>query len=323
MPDLYVDGSWVSALAGGRRTIVCPADGQVVGEVDEAGPEDTAFAIDAAHRAFNEGSWPTTSARERGDLLLRTADLLERDADAVAEAESMDTGKRLVESAYDVADVVSVFRHYGRTAAEDSGRIVDTGNPDVVSRVVHEPLGVCGLIAPWNYPLLQASWKVAPCLAAGNTFVLKPSELTPHTSIHLMRLLEEAGLPAGVGNLVLGAGPEAGALLAEDTRVDLVSFTGGLQTGRHIMAAAAATVKKVALELGGKNPNIVFADADLEVALDYALTAVFLHSGQVCSAGARLLVQEEIHDDFVDALSTGPAPSGWAGRGTRRPRPGR
>ena len=214
----------------------------------------------------------------------------------------MDTGKRLVESAYDVADVVSVFRHYGRIAAEDSGRIVDTGNPDVVSRIVHEPLGVCGLIAPWNYPLLQASWKVAPCLAAGNTFVLKPSELTPHTSIHLMRLLEEAGLPAGVGNLVLGAGPEAGALLAEDPRVDLVSFTGGLQTGRRVMAAAAATVKKVALELGGKNPNIVFADADLEVALDYALTAVFLHSGQVCSAGARLLVEEEIHDDFVDAL---------------------
>ena len=172
----------------------------------------------------------------------------------------------------------------------------------MVSRVVHEPLGVCGLIAPWNYPLLQASWKVAPCLAAGNTFVLKPSELTPHTSIHLMRLLEEAGLPAGVGNLVLGAGPEAGALLSEDPRVDLVSFTGGLLTGRRVMAAAAATVKKVALELGGKNPNIVFADADLEVALDYALTAVFLHSGQVCSAGARLLVEEEIHDSFVDAL---------------------
>ena len=302
MPDLYVDGSWVSALDGGRRTIICPADGPVVGEVDEAGPEDTAVAIDAAYRAFHEGPWPATSARERGDLLLRTADLLERDADAVAEAESEDTGKRLVESGYDVADVVSVFRHYGRTAAEESGRVVDTGNPDVVSRVVHEPVGVCGLIAPWNYPLLQASWKVAPCLAAGNTFVLKPSELTPHTSIHLMRLLEEAGLPAGVGNLVLGAGPQAGALLAEDPRVDLVSFTGGLQTGRRVMAAAAATVKKVALELGGKNPNIVFADADLEVALDYALTAVFLHSGQVCSAGARLLVEESIHDAFVDAL---------------------
>ena len=133
-----------------------PGRRQVVGEVDEAGPEDTAAAIAAAHRAFHEGPWPGTSARERGDLLLRTADLLERDADAVAEAESMDTGKRLVESEYDVADVVSVFRHYGRTAAEDAGRMVDTGNPDVVSRVVHEPLGVCGLIAPWNYPLLQA-----------------------------------------------------------------------------------------------------------------------------------------------------------------------
>jgi len=302
VPDLYVDGSWVSALAGGRRTITCPADGQVVAEVDEAGPDDTTAAIAAAHRAFHEGPWPGTPARERGDLLLRTADLLERDTEAVAEAESLDTGKRLVESRYDVADVVSVFRHYGRIAAEDSGRVVDTGNADVVSRIVHEPVGVCGLIAPWNYPLLQASWKVAPCLAAGNTFVLKPSELTPHTSIHLMRLLEEAGLPQGVGNLVLGAGPEAGAPLAEDPRVDLVSFTGGLQTGRHLMAAAAGTVKKVALELGGKNPNIVFADADLEVALDYALTAVFLHSGQVCSAGARLLVEESIHDEFVDRL---------------------
>jgi len=302
VPELYVDGAWVSARTGGRRTIVCPADGHEVGQIDEAGREDTEAAIEAAHRAFHDGPWPSTSARERGDLLLRTADLLERDVEAVAEAESMDTGKRLVESRYDVADVVSVFRHYGRIAAEDSGRVVDTGNADVVSRIVHEPVGVCGLIAPWNYPLLQASWKVAPCLAAGNTFVLKPSELTPHTSIHLMRLLEEAGLPAGVGNLVLGAGPEAGAPLAEDPRVDLVSFTGGLQTGRHLMAAAAATVKKVALELGGKNPNVVFADADLEVALDYALTAVFLHSGQVCSAGARLLVEESIHDDFVARL---------------------
>src|SRR4051812_23949601 len=302
MPELYVDGSWVSARSGARRTIVCPADGTVVAEVDEAGPEDTAAAIEAAHRAFHDGPWPGTSARERGDLLLRTADLLERDADVVAEAESMDTGKRLVESAYDVADVVSVFRHYGRTAAEDAGRIVDTGNPDVVSRVVHEPLGVCALIAPWNYPLLQASWKVAPCLAAGNTFVLKPSELTPHTSIHLMRLLEEAGLPAGVGNLVLGAGPAAGAPLSEDPRVDLVSFTGGLVTGRSVMASAAATVKKVALELGGKNPNIVFADADLETAVDFALTAVFLHSGQVCSAGARLVVEESVHDEFVDEV---------------------
>jgi betaine-aldehyde dehydrogenase len=302
MPDLYVDGAWTSASAGGLRSIRCPADGTLVAEVDEATAADTERAIAAAYRAFHEGPWPETSARERGDLLLRTADLLERDTEVVALAESRDTGKRLVESRYDVADVVSVLRYYGRVAAEDAGRVVDTGNPDVVSRIVHEPVGVCGLIAPWNYPLLQASWKVAPCLAAGNTFVLKPSELTPHTSIHLMRLLEEAGLPAGVGNLVLGAGPEAGAPLASDPRVDLVSFTGGVQTGRALMASAAATVKRVALELGGKNPNIVFADADVDVALDYALTAVFLHSGQVCSAGARLLVEESLHDRFVDAL---------------------
>lgn len=302
VPDLYIDGQWRSAAAGGRREIRCPADGSLVAEVDEGSAEDTAAAIEAAHRAFHAGPWPATSARERGDLLLRVADLLVRDKHDVARMESLDTGKRLVESEYDVDDVVSVFRHYGRVAAEEAGRMVDTGNPDVVSRIVHEPIGVCGLVTPWNYPLLQVSWKVAPCLAAGNTFVLKPSELTPHTAIHLMRLFEEAGLPAGVGNLVLGTGPEAGALLSTDPRVDLVSFTGGLQTGRRIMAAAAPTVKKVALELGGKNPNIVFADADLDVAVDFALTAVFLHSGQVCSAGARLLVEESIHDSFVDAL---------------------
>ncbi|MCW2772102.1 MAG: gbsA [Nocardioides sp.] len=300
--ELYVDGAWTSARAGARREIRCPADGSLVAEVDEAGAEDTEAAIAAAHRAFHDGAWPTTSSRERGDLLLAVADLLERDADDIARMESLDTGKRLVESEYDVADVVSVFRHFGRVAAEDAGRMVDTGNPDVVSRIVHEPVGVCGLITPWNYPLLQVSWKVAPCLAAGNTFVLKPSELTPHTAVHLMRLLEEAGLPAGVGNLVLGAGASAGAPLSTDPRVDLVSFTGGLETGKRLMAAAAGTVKKVALELGGKNPNIVFADADLDVALDFALTAVFLHSGQVCSAGARLVVEESVHDDFVDAL---------------------
>jgi betaine-aldehyde dehydrogenase len=161
---------------------------------------------------------------------------------------------------------------------------------------------VCGLITPWNYPLLQVSWKVAPALVAGNTFVLKPSELTPSTAMLLMRVLEEAGLPAGVANLVLGAGPAAGAPLAEHPAVDLVSFTGGLATGTRIMAAAAATVKKVALELGGKNPNVVFADADLPAAVDFALTAVFLHSGQVCSAGARLIVQDEVHDLVVDEI---------------------
>jgi betaine-aldehyde dehydrogenase len=303
MAELFIDGAWVAARQGGQREILCPADGQPVVVVDEATSVDTLAAIAAARKAFDAGPWPTTPARERGDLLLRVADLLHRDRDAIARAESLDTGKRLVESEYDVADTAAVFRYYGGLAGTEAGRVVDTGNPNAISRIVYEPVGVCGLITPWNYPLLQTSWKVAPALAAGNTFVLKPSELTPSTAIMLTRLLTDAGLPAGVGNLVLGAGPAAGATLATHRDVDLVSFTGGLATGRLVMAAAAGTVKKVALELGGKNPNVVFADADIDTALDYALTAVFLHSGQVCSAGARLIVQDSLHDEFVAELA--------------------
>src|SRR3954454_1414775 len=302
VPELYIGGRWVAAKEGERREIRCPADGSLGGEIDEAGPEDTRAAIAAARETFDAGTWSSSSTLERGALLHRVADLLLRDKDEIARAESLDTGKRLVESGYDVDDVVGVFQHYGNVAAQDAGRVVDTGRPHVVSRIVHEPIGVCGLITPWNYPLLQTSWKVAPALAAGNTFVLKPSELTPHSAILLMELLAEAGLPDGVGNLVLGAGPRAGALLSEDPRVDMVSFTGGVPTGKRIMASAAGTVKKVALELGGKNPNVVFADCDLDAALDFALTAVFLHSGQVCSAGARLVLEEPIRDEFVDEV---------------------
>ncbi|MGJ6963753.1 aldehyde dehydrogenase family protein [Streptosporangium sp. G11] len=302
MADLYLGGTWRDPVAGGHREIRSPADGGLVATVSEATRADTEIAIAEARAAFDEGTWASTPERERGALLLRVADLLERDVKNVARAESLDTGKRLVESEYDVADVVACLRYFGGIAGTDAGRVIDTGRDDAISRVVHEPVGVCGLITPWNYPLLQASWKVAPALVAGNTFVLKPSEFTPSTAIMFMRLLEEAGLPPGVGNLVLGAGAEAGAPLAEHPGVDMVSFTGGLATGRTIMASAAATVKRVALELGGKNPNIVFADADVETALDFALTAVFLHSGQVCSAGARLLVEDSLHDTFVDEL---------------------
>ncbi|MER5755803.1 aldehyde dehydrogenase family protein [Streptomyces sp. NPDC002088] len=302
MPDLFIDGEWRGALDERTREIRCPADGSLVGVVDEAGGKDTVEAIAAARRAFDTGPWPRTSPDERGALLLRVADLLVRDKAALARAESLDTGKRLVESEYDIDDIANCFHYFGRLVASETGRVIDTGTEGVDSRVVYEPVGVCALITPWNYPLLQTAWKVAPALAAGNTFVLKPSELTPHTAIHLMRLLSEAGLPPGAGNLVLGAGPEAGAPLGDHPDVDLVSFTGGLQTGRRLMAAASGTVKKVALELGGKNPNIVFADADFDTAVDMALTAVFLHSGQVCSAGARLLVEDTLHDRFVDEV---------------------
>ena len=302
MPGLFVDGSWREAADGRTREIRCPADGSAVATVSEAGPEDAKEAVRAARRAFDDGPWRHTPAPERAQVLHRVADELEQEKDGVARLESLDTGKRMVESQMDVDDIVSVFRHFAGLANAEAGRVVDTGMPDVVSRVVHEPVGVCSLITPWNYPLLQTSWKVAPALAAGNTFVLKPSELTPSTAIWLMNALTEAGVPPGVANLVLGTGAEVGAPLTEAPEVDLVSFTGGVETGRRIMAAASATVKKVALELGGKNPNVIFADADLETALDYALTAIFLDSGQVCSAGARLIIEESIHDEFLDEL---------------------
>ncbi|WP_190816914.1 aldehyde dehydrogenase family protein [Saccharopolyspora pogona] len=301
-PSLFIDGEWASAADGRTREIRCPADGTLVATVDEAGTADAERAIAAARRAFDDGAWTATSAWERGDLLLRVSDILVRDKAEFARAESLDTGKRLVESEYDMDDIAACFRYFGKIAGTDAGRIIDTGSPDAISRVQYEPVGVCGMITPWNYPLLQVAWKVAPAIAAGNTFVLKPSELTPSTAILLMRALAEAGLPAGAGNLVLGTGAEVGSVLAEHPDVDLISFTGGLHTGRKISAAAAPTVKKVALELGGKNPNIVFADADFEAAVDYALTAVFLHSGQVCSAGARLIVQDELHAALVDEI---------------------
>jgi betaine-aldehyde dehydrogenase len=297
VPHLFIDGAWVEAA--GRREVLNPFDGSVLTTVDEAGPDDVHRAIAAARTAFDQGPWPRTPTAERAALLDRVADLLVRDKEDLARTETLDTGKTLTEARIDVDDVVRVLRYYADLADKDPGRVVDTGNPGAISRIVYEPVGVCALITPWNYPLLQASWKLAPALAAGNTVVLKPSEVTPLTTIELVRRCAEAGVPDGVVNLVLGAGPTVGAPLAESPDVDLVSFTGGFTTGQAIMRAAAGNVKKVALELGGKNPNIVFADADRETALDYALTAAFLHSGQVCSAGARLLVEDAIYDEFV------------------------
>ena len=302
MSTLHIDGAWRAATSGETREITCPADGTVVITVDEGGEADALEAVRAARRAFDEGPWPSTPSPERAALLHRVADRLQSEIEDVARLESLDTGKRLAESRIDMEDIIAVFRHFASLAQAEAGRVVDAGMPDVSSRVVTEPVGVCSLITPWNFPLLQTAWKVAPALAAGNTFVLKPSELTPQTSIWLVRTLVEEGLPDGVANLVLGPGATVGAAMTSAPEVDLVSFTGGLVTGRTIMAAAAPTVKKIALELGGKNPNVVFADADREAAIDNALTAIFLDSGQVCSAGSRLIVEESIHDEVVDEL---------------------
>jgi betaine-aldehyde dehydrogenase len=297
---LYIDGSWRDAHRA--RRILNPFDASVIATVAEGDADDAADAVVAARRAFDHGPWRSTSATHRGRLLGLIADAIEADIDAFARLETLDTGKTLEESRLDNADVVAVFRYYAGLADKAAGEVVDTGVPRTRSVVVREPVGVCVQISPWNYPLLQASWKLAPALAAGCTVVVKPSELTPLTTIRLFEVLDDLDLPPGVANLVLGAGADVGAPLVVDPRVDMVSFTGGLETGRGVMADAAATVKKVALELGGKNPNIVFADADLDAALDYALLAAFLHSGQVCSAGARLLVEDAIHDEFVGKL---------------------
>jgi betaine-aldehyde dehydrogenase len=300
---LFIDGQWGSPQVPASAEILNPFDQSVLASVDEAGPADVARAVSAARAAFDASPWPTTPVAERAALLDKVADLLLRDRDEIAKLETLDTGKTLTESVQDVNDVVAVFRYYADLADKAPGRLVEVGNPAVISRIVVEPVGVCALITPWNYPLLQISWKLAPALAAGNTVVIKPSEVTPMTSIRLVELIEEAGVPRGVVNLVTGSGRTVGATLVEDPRVDMVSFTGGLETGRAILRAAATTVKRVAVELGGKNPNIVFADTDLETVVDNALTAVFLHSGQVCSAGARLIVQDPIHDAVVAALA--------------------
>ncbi|WP_205745948.1 aldehyde dehydrogenase family protein [Egibacter rhizosphaerae] len=302
MSHLYLAGEWRGAEAGARRDVINPYDASVVRTVDEGDDRDVRAAIAAAREAFDRGEWPHLPGADRGRVVAHIADLIERDREELAQLETSDTGKTLVESRMDMDDIASVFRYYAGLADKEAGEVVDAPVASVRSVVHREPIGVVGQISPWNFPLLQASWKLAPALAAGCALVAKPSELTPLSTIKVFELIDEAGVPPGVANLVLGPGDPVGAELAASHDVDLISFTGGIGTGRRIMEAAAGNVKKVALELGGKNPNVVFADADLDTAVDYALLAVFLHAGQVCSAGARLLVERPVADEVTERL---------------------
>ncbi|MBM7599288.1 betaine-aldehyde dehydrogenase [Virgibacillus halotolerans] len=299
----FIDGKWVNSKSNETRDIINPFNQEVIARVTESDETDARAAIKVARYAFDHGEWPTTPATERGHVVNKIADLIERDKEELAELESLDTGKTMEESRGDMDDIAGVFRYYAQLADKDGGEIIDSPVANSVSKVVREPVGVCGQITPWNYPLLQASWKLAPALVAGNTLIMKPSEITPLTSIKVFELMEEAGVPAGVANLVLGAGGTVGAELSVHDDVDLISFTGGIQTGKKIMQAASGNVKKLALELGGKNPNIIFADADFDTAVDQAMNAVFFHAGQICSAGTRILVEESIHDAFVKSLT--------------------
>ncbi len=299
--DMLINGKWVQARSGETREILDPGNGEVLARVPRADREDVRDAVKAARDAFDKGPWRKTTALERGKLLFKIADGIRAHGKMLAELETRNNGKPLAEAEFDVADAANCFEFYGGLATKIHGETMQVP-ANSVSFVVREPLGVCGQIIPWNYPLMMGAWKLAPALAAGNTCILKPAEVTPLTALELGRIIQEVGLPPGVVNIVTGPGPVAGDELAANHQVDKVAFTGGTQTGRKIMSAATGNVKRVTLELGGKNPNVVFADADLEAAVDGALFGAFANQGEVCSAGSRLLVERSMHKALVDGM---------------------
>ncbi|RNB89844.1 aldehyde dehydrogenase family protein [Brevibacillus fluminis] len=298
---LYIAGEWVDAADGNVRDVFNPATGEVIAVVAEAGLEDVRRAIAEARRVFDETDWQDTPPHERARLLNALADKLDERADEFARLETENNGKPLRESLPDVADAANCFRYYAGLINKPLGQTYQVADP-MMTMVVREPIGVCGQIVPWNYPLLMAAWKLAPCLAAGNTTVFKPSELTPLTAVKLFELIDEVGFPKGVANLVMGAGNVVGHELAASDQIDKVAFTGGTATGRSIMQTATGNLKNISLELGGKSPHIIFADADFEAALEYAMFGIFANQGQVCSAGSRLLVEDALFDRFIEAL---------------------
>lgn len=299
--QMYIGGKFTSAKSGATRDIIDPGNGKLIAKVPESAKEDVVLAIKAARKAFDEGSWRKTSALDRSKRLFKIADLIRANAKMLAELETRNCGKPLAEAEFDVADAANCFEFYAGLATKIHGETMSVP-ANSFSYVVREPIGVCGQIIPWNFPLLMAAWKLAPALAAGNTVILKPSELTPLTALELFKLIDQCDFPAGVVNLVTGPGAGAGEELATNSLVDKVAFTGGTVTGKKIMQAATGNLKRISLELGGKNPNIVFADCDPEMAIDGALFGAFANQGEVCSAGSRLLVERSIHKKIVDGM---------------------
>ncbi|HEY1330089.1 MAG TPA: aldehyde dehydrogenase family protein [Actinomycetota bacterium] len=297
----YVDGTWIDAAGEGRFDVVDPATGETFATAPDSQPQDVERAIDAARRTFDDGAWPRTSERERGRVLLRAAEVVRRELDRLAELESTDSGKPIGEAREDIAEVAFMFEYYGGLATKITGEIPPVG-PDAMSLVVKEPVGVAAAITPWNYPMMMAVQKVAPAIAAGCTIVLKPAEQTPVTALEIPKILEEAGLPPGVLNIVTGFGETAGAPLVASPKVDKVGFTGSRDVGKLIMRAGADTLKRVTLELGGKSPNIVFADAEFDAAVQGSANGIFWNQGEICSAGSRVFVESSIYDDALQAM---------------------
>ncbi|HZZ64276.1 MAG TPA: aldehyde dehydrogenase family protein [Candidatus Baltobacteraceae bacterium] len=298
---MYVNGTWSHPTDGGTRTLIDPSTDEPVATVVEGTREDADRAIRAAHAAFHDGPWAEVTAQDRARLLMRLADKIEEHGTEFSRIDTLNNGKPLRETEFDVTDAANCFRYYAGLATKPHGQTFEVPAPSQ-TLVVREPIGVCGQIIPWNYPLLMAAWKLAPALAAGNTCVLKPAELTPLSALRLATLFDELEFPKGVVNIVLGAGAVVGAAIAESNMVDKIAFTGGTVTGRSIMRAATGNLKKISLELGGKSPNVVFADADFDTAVDYALFGIYANAGQVCSAGSRLIVEQSLHDRFLDRL---------------------
>ena len=302
LANLFIGGEWRTPTEGGSRSIRNPANQSEIAEVAEASALDVELAIDHARKAFDEGPWPKMRAPERAALLFKLADKIDAQAERFATIETTNNGKPLREARFDVADAASCFRYYAGLITKPLGQTYEVPDPAITAMVVREPIGVCGQIIPWNFPLLMAAWKLAPGLAAGNACILKAAENTPMSALLLFELIAEVGFPPGSVQLLLGAGPMVGQPLAVSHRVDKIAFTGGTATGRKIMQAATGNLKKVTLELGGKSPNIIFEDADLDVALDFALFGIFAGQGEVCSAGSRLLLQRSLADRFLPRL---------------------
>ena len=299
---ILIGDEWRSSVSGKTFETINPATEEVICEVAEGDKEDVDLAVHAARTAFESGPWSTMDARDRGRLLNRLADLMEENLDELAALETLDNGKPINDSrAADLPLSIDCLRYYAGWADKIHGDTIPVRG-DYFCYTRREPVGVCGQIIPWNFPILMTAWKWGPALATGNTIVMKPAEQTPLTCLRLGELALEAGIPPGVINIVPGFGPTAGGAIVDHPLVDKVAFTGSCETGRIIMRGAAATLKRTTLELGGKSPNIVFADADLDAAIAGAEFGLFFNQGQCCCAGSRLFVEDSVHDEFVERV---------------------
>ena len=306
---MLINGRWVDSASGKTFPTYNPATGEVLAEIAEGDREDINRAVQAARNAFENGVWPRLTASERGRLIWKLADLLEENLEEFAELESLDNGKPLkIARVADVPLAVDLFRYMAGWATKIEGNTIPISVPytpgaKYLAYTLREPVGVVGQIIPWNFPLLMAAWKLGPALTTGNCVVLKPAEQTPLTALRLGELIQEAGFPDGVVNIVPGYGETAGAALAAHPDVDKVAFTGSTEVGKLIIQAAAGNLKKVSLELGGKSPNVVFGDADVDAAINGAASAIFFNHGQCCCAGSRLYVEKKIFDKVVDGVA--------------------